>query len=594
MSEAFPNPADVDQVFESSPDFSGNPASPSPARERQFRWGWGLGILVFGVVTELIVWNFIGQDRTHQVMYSLPIVSGTPFFLLIWWVFFSDVDWATRFLGVGAVASVCGLFYARYRFDGFEGDMIPRFTKRSEPTADARLAKFLNTQPSSRPTAASSGDESEAEADPSSATGSEMPIIEPVDAPWVIDSAKQWYQYRGPARDGVVRVVPRDVDWTATPREVWRHPVGAGWSSFATATAFQTKISGDKPFPSVDYLFTQEQRGEQECVVAYDAETGNQIWVHEDQLRFDEPLGGPGPRATPTVNGQLVYSLGATGQLNCLDALTGEKVWATNILDDAGAKNLNWAMSGSPLVVGDRVIVNPGKSKDKNEYKGSGVIAYQKETGTKVWAAGNDPASYTAPVLATLLGKEQVIIFGGKGPVGHDLDTGKELWRFKWENEPKVNASIPTLVDDSSIMISCGYAIGSALLRFSHEDDAWKVTSDWKSKRLKLKFNAPVRKGDYVYGLDEGILTCIHLKTGKPEWKRGRYGYGQLLLCGDVVIVQAESSEVAFVSATPEKYDELHRFQAIEGKSWNHPVVWNGHLFVRSGEEAACFDLQAD
>jgi outer membrane protein assembly factor BamB len=585
MSEVFPNPADVDQVFESSPDFSGKPANSKQARERHFRWGWGLGILLFGIVTELIVWNFIGQDRTHQVMYSLPIVSGTPFFLMIWWVFFSDVDWLTRFLGVGAVASVCGLFYAQYRFDGFEGDMIPRFTKRSEPTADARLAKFLKTQPSSRSAVESVGDASDF--DSTSTAGSETPITDPVEAPWVIGTAKQWYQYRGPARDGVVRDVPADVDWTVTPREVWRHAVGAGWSSFAIATAFQTKIPGDQPFSSVGYLFTQEQRGEQECVVAYDAETGSQIWVHEDKTRFEETLGGPGPRATPTVDGQLIYSLGATGQLNCLNALTGEKVWATNILDDAGAKNLNWAMSGSPLVVGDRVIVNPGKGNN------SAVIAYQKESGTQVWAAGNDPAAYTAPVLATLLGKEQVIIFGGKGPVGHDLETGKELWRFKWENDPKVNAAIPTLVDDSSIMIGCGYGIGSALLRFSHEGDAWNVTSDWESKRLKLKFNAPVRKGDYVYGLDEGILTCIDLKTGKPEWKRGRYGYGQLLLCGDVVIVQADSSEVAFVSATPEKYQELHRFQALDGKSWNHPVVWNGHLFVRNGEEAACFDLQA-
>ena len=142
-------------------------------------------------------------------------------------------------------------------------------------------------------------------------------------------------------------------------------------------------------------------------------------------------------------------------------------------------------------------------------------------------------------------------------------------------------------------MISCGYAIGSALLRFSREGDNWKVSADWKSKRLKLKFNAPVRKGDYVYGLDEGILTCIDLKTGNSEWKRGRYGYGQILLCGDVLVVQAENSEVAFVAATPENHSELGRFQAIEGKSWNHPVIWNGYLFVRNGEEAACFDLLA-
>ncbi|MGZ0167031.1 MAG: PQQ-binding-like beta-propeller repeat protein [Planctomycetales bacterium] len=556
MSEEFPDKAAVDQLFESTTDVTARPTR--QPKEYRFRWGWGLAILVLGIAAELLVWNVIGQDRTHQVFYSLPIVSGTPFFLLIWWAFFSGIDWGTRSLGVGAVASVVLLFYSLYRFDGFEGDMFPRFEKRSTPTSEAQLAKFVKTQQSQK-------------------------LVAPE---WAMADEQDWPEYRGPARDGVVRDIPTDVDWSVTPKEVWRHPVGEGWSSFSIAEAILPTVNPDEPPQSKAYLFTQEQRGEQECVVAYDAATGDQIWVHEDLARFEEPLGGPGPRATPTVDGQLLYSLGAKGQLNCLNALSGEKVWATNILKDADAKNLKWAMSGSPLVVGDKVIVNPGGKNDHS------VIAYQKETGDQIWAAGNYPASYTAPALATLLGKEQVIVFGGNGPVGHDLETGKELWSFKWQNGEKINAAIPTLVDDSSIVISCGYAIGSARLRFSREGDIWKVTSDWESKRLKLKFNAPVRKGDYVYGLDEGILTCIDLKTGKPEWKRGRYGYGQILLCGDVLIVQAESSEVVFVSATPEKHTELGRFQAIEGKSWNHPVVWNGFLFVRNGEEAACFDLQ--
>ncbi|MDA0808912.1 MAG: PQQ-like beta-propeller repeat protein [Planctomycetota bacterium] len=557
MSEEFPDNEAVDQLFKSTTDVTSRPVT--QPKEYRFRWGWGLGILLLGIAAELLVWNVIGQDRTHQVFYSLPVVTGTPFFLLIWWVVFSGIDWTTRFLGVGAVASVVLLFCSQYRFDGFEGDMIPRFEKRSTPTSEAQLAKFVKSQASQKSVATE----------------------------WVIADEQPWPEYRGPVRDGVVREVPTDVDWSQAPKEVWRHPAGEGWSSFSVAEAVLPSLNPDEPPQSRTYLLTQEQRGEQECVVAYDAATGDQIWVHEDAIRFEEPLGGPGPRATPTVRGQLLYSLGATGQLNCLKVLTGEKVWTTNILEDAGAKNLNWAMSGSPLVVGEKVIVNPGGKNDRS------TIAYHKETGDEIWAAGNYPASYTAPVLATLLGTQQVVIFGGNGPVGHDLESGKELWNFQWQNDPKVNAAIPTVVDDSSIMISCGYATGSALLRFSHEGDKWKVSAEWKSKRLKLKFNAPVRKGDYVYGLDEGILTCINLKTGNSEWKRGRFGYGQVLLCGDVLVVQAENSEVVFVAATPEKHSELGRFQAIEGKSWNHPVIWNGYLFVRNGEEAACFDLLA-
>lgn len=556
MAEEFPDTEKVDQLFESTPDVTQKPA-PQP-KEYRFRWGWGLGILLLGIAVELIVWNSVGEDRTYQVFYSLPIVTGTPFFLLLWWTFFSGIDLSTRLLGVGAVASVVLLFYSQYRFDGFEGDMIPRFEKRSKPTGEAQLAKFVKSQQTR----------------------------ETIEPEWAILETQTWGEYRGPGRDGVVKDVPTDVDWSATPKEVWRHPVGAGWSSFSIAESTLPSPGSDEPSLTKALLLTQEQRGEKECVVAYNAETGDQIWVHEDDFRFDEAMGGLGPRATPTVHGQFVYSLGATGQLNCLEALTGEKVWATNILEDAESKNLEWAMAGSPLVVGNKVIVNPGGKK------GRSAIAYDKTSGEQIWASGNYRASYTAPTLATLHGKEQVIVFGGNGPVGHDLETGDEQWNYKWENDPKVNAAIPTIVGESSIMICCGYGVGSALLRFSLEGESWKVDSDWESKRLKTKFNAPVRKGDYVYGLDEGILTCIDLKTGKPEWKRGRYGYGQILLCGDVLIVQAESSEVVFVSATPEKHIELHRFQAIEGKSWNHPVVWNGRLYVRNGEEAACFDLQ--
>lgn len=566
MSENFPDSVDVDKLFESTPDVTAPAANPPGIMNNQFRWRWGLTILIVGIVAETIVWNMV-DDATYQVMFSLPIISGTPFFLLIWWMCFSGVDRMTRVLGVGAAASLCGLFFSLYRLDGFDGNMFPRFTSRSEPTAEARLAMFINSQADA------------AEEDGQATQDGDQGVVT-----WTVNSEQQWGQYRGPARDGIVRDFPDDVDWTTTPRKIWRHPVGSGWSSFSVASLSQPNL--DAAAQQLAYLFTQEQRGDQECVVAYNTETGDQVWAHRDDIRFDEALGGPGPRATPTVDGTRLYSLGATGQLNCLNVLTGDKVWTTNILDDAGAKNLDWAMAGSPLVVRNMVIVNAGGENN------SGVIAYDKNSGTKIWAVGNDPASYTAPIVATLLGKEQLIIFGGKGPVGHDLDTGVELWRFPWENQSKINAAIPILVDDSSILIGCGYSIGSALLRFSHKGDDWKVTAEWKTTRLKVKFNAPVRLGDFVYGLDEGILTCIDLKTGKRQWKRGRYGYGQLLLCGDILIVQAESSEVAFVRATPDGYEELHSFAALDGKSWNHPVVWNNYLFVRNGEEAACFDLR--
>ncbi|MFT5093779.1 MAG: hypothetical protein ACI93T_002609, partial [Porticoccaceae bacterium] len=217
MSDEFPDKAAVDQLFESTTDVTARPTR--QPKEYRFRWGWGLAILVLGVAAELLVWNVIGQDRTHQVFYSLPIVSGTPFFLLIWWAFFSGIDWGTRLLGVGAVASVVLLLYSQYRFDGFEGDMIPRFEKRSTPTSEAQLAKFVKTQQSQKPVAPE----------------------------WAMADDQDWPEYRGPARDGVVRYVPADVDWSVTPNEVWRHAVGEGWSSFSIAEATLPSVNPDEP-----------------------------------------------------------------------------------------------------------------------------------------------------------------------------------------------------------------------------------------------------------------------------------------------------------------------------------------------------------
>lgn len=526
-------------------------ATPQSAagRSPKFRWKWGLGILIVGIVAELFVWNAFAGDSTYQVMFSMPVVSGTPFFLLLWWLFFSGLAFRQKSFGLGVVGGVCTLFLWQFRFMGFEGDMIPRFRLRSAPTPQERLDEYLA--------------ESNSATSPDDAGDNES-------EPRLEISAEDWPEYRGPNRDGVVTLDLPGVNWTETPTEVWRHPIGAGWSSFAI-------VGG--------YAFTQEQRGDREHVVCYDAMTGEQVWEHSDPVQFSEPMGGIGPRATPTVSDSRIYALGATGLLNCLNALTGKKLWSRDILKEAGAKNINWAMSGSPLIADDKVIVIPGGT-DSN-----GVVAYDRLTGDRIWNSGNNSASYTAPVRADLLGVSQLLIFHGEGLSGHAIDDGKELWRLPWTNEPKVNAAIPIAVDDRSLLLASGYTVGSALIRFSLDGDDWSVEKVWESRKFKLKFNAAVRKGSYAYGLDEGILQCIDMRDGTSQWKRGRYKYGQLLLAGDVIVVQAEDGDIAVVSAAPERFEEIHRFPALTGKTWNHPVIWNGHLFVRNAEEAACFRL---
>ncbi|HID23275.1 MAG TPA: hypothetical protein EYP14_12850, partial [Planctomycetaceae bacterium] len=387
-------------------------------------------------------------------------------------------------------------------------------------------------------------------------------------------TSDDWPGFRGPNRDGVVLDAALRTDWKAhPPKLLWRHPVGIGWSSFAV----------------VDGLcFTQEQRGEKELVVCYDFDTGQQIWTHSDQARFSEVLGGDGPRATPIVHESRVYALGAEGILNCLDAKTGKRLWSRNILKDARTDNLMWGMAASPLVYEHKVIVTPGGRDGRH------VAAYDCKTGQIVWFGGSHRAGYSAPRVEAVDGIPQILVFGGDGLSGFDPDTGKELWFVEWPTNEQINVAQPILYRDEAILIGSGYGRGSALYDIVREGGTWKLdpTPRWKSLHLKLKFNGAVLRGDFVYGLDEGILTCLDMRTGRRRWKRGRYGYGQLLLVGDVLLVQAEDGQVVLVEASPDRPRELARFQAIEGKTWNHPVLCRQRLLVRNADEAACYDLR--
>ncbi|MBC8291318.1 MAG: PQQ-binding-like beta-propeller repeat protein, partial [Planctomycetes bacterium] len=389
-----------------------------------FRWGWGLGILATGAMAEAFVWTKFAPDATYQVMWSMPVVSGTAFAMLLWWTFASGLAWSSRLTGLASLAVGCGAFLGAFRFEGFEGDMWPRFRFRFEPTAEERLQEFLATESTSpTPSAEQLGEDS--------ASG---------DAELEVTSS-DWPGFRGANRDGIAPVSAGDFDWTTKPTELWRHPVGRGWSSFAV-------VQGR--------AFTQEQRDELECVVCYDLGSGQQIWVHEDAERFDEPLGGPGPRATPTIHDSR-YSLGATGLLNCLDAKNGGLLWQKNILREVDASNIEWAMAGSPLIVGDLVVVTPGGNK------GNSVVAYDRLNGEQIWSAGSDKASYAAPTIRTLLGQKQVVIFDGEGVKGYLPDSGTKLWNVAWTNGPKVNAAEPIPISDRLLFIGSGYGQGSGL-----------------------------------------------------------------------------------------------------------------------------------
>lgn len=384
-------------------------------------------------------------------------------------------------------------------------------------------------------------------------------------------TGEEWTDFRGPRRDGRYRGAPILTRWPEQGlKPLWRRTVGGGYASFVLAEG---------------RAFTIEQRGAREVVAAYELRTGDEIWTHAWEAFFDESLGGDGPRATPTWHQGRLYALGATGELHCLDASEGHLVWSRNILRDSRARNLTWGMSASPLIVGEKVIVLPGGSR------GRSVAAYHKETGNALWKSLSDKQAYTSPMWVTLAGQPQLLIVSARRMMGLSGEDGSLLWDFPWITDYDVNVAQPILLGQDRVFISAGYGHGAAVVQVQRTSGGLAASALWQNRRMKNKFTCSVLKDGFIYGLDEGILACVRAETGELKWKGGRYGHGQLLLAGDHLIVLTESGELVLVKADPERQQELARFSAIQGRTWNHPAISEGLLLVRNSQEMACFDL---
>ncbi|HLH52459.1 MAG TPA: PQQ-binding-like beta-propeller repeat protein, partial [Verrucomicrobiae bacterium] len=340
-------------------------------------------------------------------------------------------------------------------------------------------------------------------------------------------------QFLGPGRSGMLSGVALARDWTASPpAALWRQPIGLGWSAFA--------VSGR-------YAITQEQRRDDELVVCYELQTGQALWAHTNHVRFSEMLGGDGPRATPTIRRGRVYAMGAAGNLDCLDQTTGRLIWSRDVLNENRLSNLTWGKSCSPLLVNDLVVVTGGEEHENS------LLAYDATSGKPVWRAGRDSASYSSPVIATLSGQEQIVIINAHSVAGHDLQHGEMLWEYSWP-DTFAKATEPLVVDTNRLFIAAGYGVGCVMLQVERSvAGAWSAMPLWKNRNLKPKFTNLVRRGQFVYGLDDGMLACLNLDTGNREWKEGRYGHGQILLVEDLLIVQAESGAVVLVDISPQK-----------------------------------------
>jgi outer membrane protein assembly factor BamB len=387
-------------------------------------------------------------------------------------------------------------------------------------------------------------------------------------SPATVTASTYWTGFRGPDRDGHYRQRPVRTDWRRPLTPLWKQPVGGGFASFV--------IAGGR-------AFTVEQRGRRELAAAYDVVTGRELWASAWDALFQE--NGVGPRATPAWHDGRLYVLGATGEFRALDAATGRALWQTNILADAGTQNMEFGMAASPLVVDNTVVVLPGGAN------GQSVVAYDRQSGTRVWGALDDRASYSSPMLVTLAGVRQILTFTATRLVGLSPENGKLLWELPWGTVNQ--ASQPLIAGPDRVFISTGSGTDAAMLQVAAGADGQLAARElWRTNRMNNNFSSSVLHDGFIYGLDGSILACVDASTGELKWKGGRYGAGQLILASGHLIVLTEQGELALVRADPRAHQEITRFPAIEGKTWNHPAMSDGIFLIRNTEEMAAFNLR--
>ena len=547
-------------------------------------WSERLGAIALMAVALFATSRVVHESIRGGMMGMMLPVYGLPGLgvgLVAWAVGSRRLAGGRRYVALGAVVLLACGPWTTLRTDGITGAGDSQLAWRWTPTAEERL---LTEAPALPTTIADSNLAPAAPPAPPATTAETVPVVKAVERP--ADAARTdaaaeaslpaaaevgvaWPGFRGSGRDSIIRGVRIGIDWSSTPPvEMWRRAIGPGWSSFAVGGSL---------------LYTQEQRGEDEIVSCYRLTTGEPVWTHGDAVRFYESNGGAGPRATPALSDGRVYTLGATGVVNALDARTGALVWSRNAASDTGAKLPGWGFAGSPLVVDELVIV-----------AASGALAaYDRATGTPRWVGTPGGGGYSSPQLATIDGVEQVVMMSGTGVTGVAPADGAVLWEHPWPGDPIVQ---PALTADGGILVSTGGmtgAQGTRRLAVARGAGGWSVEERWTSNGLKPYFNDFVVHEGHAYGFDGFILASINLEDGTRTWKGGRYGNGQLVLLPDqdLLLVVSEDGEVALVQATPDRFTEVARIPAIEGKTWNHPVLAGDVLLVRNGEEMVAFRM---
>jgi outer membrane protein assembly factor BamB len=398
------------------------------------------------------------------------------------------------------------------------------------------------------------------------------------------EPAGAWPQFLGPNRNAISQETGLTLDWKAKPPKVlWKVPLGPSFSSLA--------IQGER-------VVTMAQRDDRDFVVCLNADTGKEQWAYDAAPAYlDRQKQGAGPRSTPTIDGERVYALLPQGELVCVTLREGKKVWSINVFDVTGAKprgdQFYWGASASPLIEGDLVIVPPGGDKDTS------VVAFNKDTGKKVWGVGADPAGYASPIVVTACKRRMVVFPTGKSILGIDPAKGELLWRYPFGNQFDATCATPVWANDL-LFVSAAYGVGCAALEIVADGDKLTVKEKWRNKSLRNLMATSIILDGHIYGCDGDlgaiILRCLDLKTGEMKWEqRQQKGRLSFLAAEGHLFCLGERGELQLIEANPAKYVRKGELaDVLEYKAWAMPALARKRLYLRDEKNVVCLDLSKE
>ena len=376
--------------------------------------------------------------------------------------------------------------------------------------------------------------------------------------------AADWPNYRGPNYNGISNETGWSATWPAGgPEVLWKTSIGNGFCSIAVSNG---------------RAYTMGNIDDKDILYCFDAKTGKEIWKKSYPCPLYKKNHEGGPAATPTVDGNAVYTFSKDGDAIRFNAATGQIVWHKNLNKELGLKHPKWYFASSPFIIDNMVILNAG----------SRGIALNKADGTVIWESGKDPTGYATAVPFTVGNQKCVAIFAAREIVGVVAATGKIVWQFPWKTSYDANIGDP-IISGNTVFICTGYGRGCALLKIEGSN----VTEVWQNKNMRNHFNSSVLWKGHVYGFDEKKeLRCLDFKTGQMKWAKGGLGKGSLMIADGKMIILSERGKLVTAPASPEGFEELASAQILKGKCWTVPVLANGKIYARNANgQLVCIDV---